>query len=296
LNTRLTEKREKIFSILLRVSGISIIIITSGIFLTLLINSIPSLKHNGIFDFIFSVNWNPIENTYGILPFIVGTLATSIVALVICIPFSLSIALFLGEYYKNGKLSMIVRSSVEIMAGIPSVIYGFWALYVLIPLVIKLQIFLKVIPYGAGIFTASIVLGIMIIPYASVLAGDSVERVPGHLKEAAYSLGATRAEVIRKVVLPNAFSGILAGIILALGRALGETMVVAMVIGNSSAMPESIFSLGNTLSSLIANEFVEAESQVHRSALIHAGAVLFLITLVINLTGKFLAGKYKGDY
>jgi phosphate transport system permease protein len=220
---------------------------------------------------------------------------SSFLALIISIPFSFAIAIYLGEYKPTGWLSNFLKNIVELIAAVPSVIYGFWGLIVLVPMVRMLEIKLGVLPYGIGIFTASLILAIMIIPYAASLGREMIRLVPSSLKEAAYSLGATRYEVIRSVVLPFTKSGLFAGILLSLGRALGETMAVTMVIGNTSLIPTSIFAPGNTMASVIANEFTEADHSVYLSALIELGLVLFLVTVVINMIGKRIIKKFTNE-
>ncbi|MDE5416421.1 phosphate ABC transporter permease subunit PstC [Labilibaculum sp. DW002] len=278
---------EKIFRYLLIGSGVLIVLIALGIVTTLIIGSIPSFKEFG-FGFIYSADWNPTEGreSYGALPFIIGTLVTSILALILTFPFAFSISLFLGEYYKNGKLPSFLRSVVELLAGIPSVVYGLWGFYALRPLVADLGLNAQ----GFGIFTSSIILAIMIIPYASSLGSEVISMVPGSLKEAAYSLGATRLEVVTSVIIPNAGSGIFAGYILALGRAIGETMAVTMLIGNSNKIPTGIFDLGNTMASLIANQFGEADGLKY-TALVEIGLLLFVITGIVNYLGKLIMRK-----
>jgi phosphate transport system permease protein len=204
----------------------------------------------------------------------------------------MAISIFIGEYFKDGPLSSFLKNTTELLAGIPSIIYGFWALFVLVPLVRNFQITLGIpLPYGVGIFSASLVLSVMIIPYAASIGREAVALVPSEIKEAAYSLGATRQEVITKVILPHARSGITAGILLALGRALGETMAVTMVIGNSNLLPSSIFSPGNTMASVIANEFAEATGRLYLSSLLEIGLLLFLVTMTINVIGKYIIKK-----
>ena len=224
--------------------------------------------------------------------FLLGTLLTSFLALIISIPFSFAVAIYLGEYNSKGWLSNLLKNTVELIAAVPSVIYGFWALVVLVPIVRSIEIKLGVTPYGIGIFTASVVLAIMIIPYAASIAREMIKIVPQSLKECAYSLGATRFEVIRSVILPYTKSGLFAGVLLSLGRALGETMAVTMVIGNTSIIPNSIFAPGNTMASVIANEFIEADRTVYLSALIELGLVLFLVTVVINMIGKRIIKRF----
>jgi len=221
-----------------------------------------------------------------------GTLLTSFLALFISIPFSFAVAIFLGEYYPKGWLPNLLKNTVELIAAVPSVIYGFWGLAVLVPIVRVFETKIGVEPVGVGIFTASLILAIMVIPYAASLGQSMIKMVPSNLKEAAYSLGATRWEVIRSVILPYTKSGLFAGILLSLGRALGETMAVTMVIGNTSLIPKSIFAPGNTMASVIANEFTEADHPVYLSALIELGLVLFLVTVVINMIGKRLTKQF----
>jgi phosphate transport system permease protein len=184
---------------------------------------------------------------------------------------------------------------VELIAAVPSVIYGFWGLLVMVPLVRSLESKLGVLPYGIGIFTASLILAIMIIPYAASLGREMIRLVPSSLKEGAYSLGATRYEVIKNVVIPYTKSGLFAGILLSLGRALGETMAVTMVIGNTSLLPTSIFAPGNTMASVIANEFTEADHTVYLSALIELGLVLFVVTVIINMIGKRIIKRFTNE-
>ena len=281
---------DAIFYGVLNLSAICLLLLLFSIFVTLCVDSLPSLKAFKI-DFLFESTWDPVFGKFGALPFLVGTLLTSFCTLCICIPFSLSISIFLGEYFRKGTASSFLKSAIELLAGIPSVIYGFWGLFVLVPLVRILEIKLGVAPYGVGIFTASLILAIMIIAYSASLGTEVIQLVPSELKEAAFSLGATRIEVIKKVVIPYARSGIFAGILLALGRALGETMAVTMVIGNSNFLPKSIFSPSNTMASVIANEFAEATETIYLSSLVEIGLLLFLVTMVINVIGKYITNR-----
>jgi phosphate transport system permease protein len=274
--------------------GACMLILVLGIFLTLIIESVPSLKHLGL-KYLWGKTWDPVNNVYGAFPFLLGTLLTSFLALIISIPFSFAIAIYLGEYNPKGWLSQFLKNTVELIAAVPSVIYGFWGLIVLVPMVRTLETKLGILPYGIGIFTASLVLAIMIIPYAASLGREMIRLVPPPLKEAAYALGSTRFEVIRNVVLPYTRSGLFAGILLSLGRALGETMAVTMVIGNTSLIPTSIFAPGNTMASVIANEFTEADHTVYLSALIELGLVLFIVTVIINMVGKRIIKRFTND-
>ncbi len=287
-------RTETVFNKTLMIMGLIMIIIVLGILLTLIIQSMPSIKALGP-SYLWGKVWNPVEDVYGAWPFLLGTLLTSFLALIISIPFSISVAIFLGEYHPQGWLPNLLKDTVELIAAVPSVIYGFWGLAVLVPIVRNLESHIGVAPVGVGIFSSSLILAIMIIPYAASLGRSMINMVPSHLKEAAYALGATRWEVIRSVVLPYTKSGLFAGILLSLGRALGETMAVTMVIGNTSLIPKNIFSPGNTMASVIANEFTEADKPVYLSALIELGLVLFLVTVVINMIGKKIIDRVTND-
>jgi len=287
-------RMESIFRRTLVILALVMVILVLGIMLTLIIESIPSIKSLG-FKYLWGKTWDPVNNVYGAFPFLIGTLLTSFLALIIAMPFSFAIAIYLGEYKPKGWLSNSLKNIVELIAAVPSVIYGFWGLVVLVPLVRTLEMKLHVLPYGIGIFTSSVILAIMIIPYAASMGREMIKMVPSSLKEAAYSLGATRFEVIRSVILPYAKSGLFAGILLSLGRALGETMAVTMVIGNTSTIPDSIFAPGNTMASVIANEFTEADHTLYLSALIELGLVLFLVTVVINMVGKRIIKRFINE-
>jgi phosphate transport system permease protein len=282
---------EKFFQKGLGLTGIILIIMLLSIFITLLISSTPSIKHLGI-RFLYGDAWNPVTDEYGALPFLIGTLLTSLLALIISTPFALSIAIFLGEYYPVGMVSNIFKNIIELLASIPSVVYGFWGMVVLVPIIRNLELKLHVLPYGVGILTSSIILAIMIIPYSVSLSRQVISMVPPTLKEGAYSLGATRFEVIKKIIIPHTRSGLFAAVLLALGRALGETMAVTMLIGNSHYLPTSIFSPSNTMASVIANEFTEATGNIYLSVLIEMGLLLFIVTTLINISGRQIIKRY----
>ena len=256
-----------------------------AIFLTLFIQSIPSIKAIG-FDFFVKSKWDPVTSEFGSLPFLLGTLITSFLALLITIPFTLSVSLLLGEYYPKGFFSNLLRNCIELLGGVPSIIYGFWGLFFFVPIIRAIEPSLGVPPLGIGIFTASFLLFIMVIPYSASIGREVISLVPADLKQAALALGCTKYEVIKLIVLPYARSGIFAGILLALGRALGETMAVTMVIGNRNAIPESLFGPANTMASVIANEFTEAAGEVYLSSLVEMGLLLFLVTTIISIIGK----------
>jgi phosphate transport system permease protein len=286
------ETAENFFQKLLIITGCSICVLLIAIFITLLIKSHLAIKTLG-FSFIFGSSWDPIFQHFGAFPFVLGTILTSFLALLISLPFSLALSLLLGEYFQTGIFSSIIKSAIELLAGIPSVIYGLWAIFFLVPLVRSFELMAGIMPYGVGIFSAALILAIMIIPYSTSLAREIIQAVPNDLKEAGMALGATRFEVIKKIVLPYASSGIFAGILLSLGRALGETMAVTMVIGNNNNYPESIFAPGNTLASVIANEFAEATFALHISSLVALGLYLFIITAIINFFGRLIIRKFS---
>jgi phosphate transport system permease protein len=275
--------KDKLFKQSLFLASLLILLICGGIVYALVSRSYETFAHFGFFHFIFSTAWNPTagHEDYGALCFITGTLLTSLLALLFCFPFSLPVALFTGEYFKGKKVAALISSVIDLLAGIPSIVYGLWGFYTLRPLMEKLDLSQQ----GFGILTSSIVLAIMIIPYAASLSSEFIRMVPNDLKEGAYSLGATRYEVMRTISLPQAGPGIFAAYILALGRALGETMAVTMLIGNTTNMPTSITGTGNTMASIIANQFGEADG-LKLSSLIAMGLLLFLVTAIINFLGK----------
>jgi phosphate transport system permease protein len=281
---------ERAFRRILCIAGMTVFVLLVAIFLSLVVASLPSIKQLG-FGFLWGRVWDPVALEFGALPFLVGTLATSFLALLIAVVFAVPTSIFLGEYYPEGVPSTFLRTVIELLAGIPSVIYGFWGLFFLVPAVRWLEALVGAPPLGVGILTSSLILSVMIIPYAASIGREVITLVPSDLKEAALSLGATRFEMIRKVVLPYARSGMFAGILLSLGRALGETMAVTMVIGNANRLPTSIFSPANTMASLIANEFTEATGSVYLAALIQIGLLLFVVTTIINIVGKLIIAK-----
>lgn len=283
------DKTEKRFDLILKVTALFVVALFVVICLTLIVASVPSIKTFG-FGFFIGKTWDVASEKFGALPFLVGTLLTSFLALAISIPFSIAISIFLGESFKEGAISTFLRSSVEVLAGIPSVIFGLWGLFLLMPFVRMIEMQVGVVPHGVGILTVSLILAIMVIPFSASIGREVVTLVPSDLKEAAYSLGATRFEVIKNIIIPYARSGIFAGLLLALGRAIGETMAVTMLIGNSNFLPTGIFSPANTMASVIANEFAEATG-ITASSLIYVGLVLFLVTTIVNIIGTYVIKK-----
>jgi phosphate transport system permease protein len=276
------------------------------------IEAVPAIKVFGL-GFAFNQEWNPVKvrdlaqgedgiGVYGVLPMIYGTLATSFIALFLAVPIGVGTAIFLSE----GFLPISVRTTliflIELLAAIPSVVYGLWGIFVLIPLIKPVGSWLNVhlgwIPLfstdasGPGLMPAALVVTIMILPLITSLSRDSLASLPPDLRQASMGLGATRWETIFKILLPAAFSGIIGAIILALGRAMGETMAVTMLIGNSNQISPSLFAPGNTISSLLANQFAEAGG-LQVSALMYAALILFVLTLLVNVGAEWLVMKVK---
>lgn len=281
---------DKLYRIILFVAALVMPVVCGGVLYALVTDAYEAFEYFGFLNFLTSSEWSYTEGNelYGALSFITGTLMTTLLALIFCIPLSLPVALFVGEYFKGTKIASVLSTITDLLAGIPSIIYGLWGFYTLRPIMIALNIS----PQGSGVLTASLVLAIMIVPYAASLSAEFVKMVPTDLKESAYSLGATHAEVIRKVVFPVAGSGIFSSYILAIGRALGETMTVTMLIGNTNNIPDSITSTGNSMASIIANQFGEADG-LRLSSLIAIGLILFLITAFINMIGKVMIKRAR---
>lgn len=282
--------QDKLFKVLLILSAIVIPVIGGGIIYSLTVDASGAFEEFGFCHFIFSDDWVTTagKESYGALPFITGTLLTTALALLMCIPFSLPVALFTGEYFRGKKIAAVLGTVIDLLAGIPSIIYGLWGFYVLRTVFMHLNLS----PQGSGILTAAFVLAIMIVPYAASLSAEFIKMVPSDLKEGAYAMGATRAEVIKRVIFPMAGSGIFSAYILAIGRALGETMTVTMLIGNTNQMPDTLRTTGNTMASIIANQFGEADG-LKLSSLIAIGLLLFLITAIINIIGKILIRRAR---
>lgn len=281
--------------------ALSVLIVLIGIIISLIIGAWPAFKEFGP-AFISTVEWDPVNDKYGALIAIVGTLATSLIALLIAFPISFGIALFLTEICPTA-LRRPLGTAVELLAGVPSIIYGMWGLFVFAPLfgdyvqpllhhtLGKLPVIGQVFSgpmMGIGILTAGLILSVMIIPFIASVMRDVFEIVPAVLKESAYGLGCTRWEVMRKIVLPYTKSGVVGGVMLGLGRALGETMAVTFVIGNAHQLSWSIFAAGNSIASTLANEFAEAESSLHVSSLFALGLILFVITFIVLSAAKLM--------
>jgi phosphate transport system permease protein len=254
----------------------------------------PAISKFGL-GFITGIQWSPNREVFGVLPVLIGTAASSFLALLVALPLGLAIALFLSEDFLPPAIRQLIRFVVELLAAIPSVVYGLWGIFVVIPLVqnygavvaAKLGFipFLAGPAYGNSLLTASLVLSLMVLPTITAISRSSLVAVPYALREGSYALGATRWETILSVIIPTAAPGIVASGILAFGRAMGETMAVAMLIGNSQRLSWSLLSPSNTLSALLANQFAEADG-IQVSALMYAAALLVLLTLGVNIAGE----------
>lgn len=278
---------------ILTVAALLFLLLFAAFVFTLTAASAPTISASG-FAFLTGKEWNPVTLNFGAWPFIAGTLLTSFLALGISLPFSLAVGILLGEYVRSPRLAKLANTFINILASIPSVVYGLWGLTAVVPIVQKLESLAGAPPYGVGILSASIVLAIMIIPFMSSITREVLKNVPDTMRLGALALGTTRQEMLTGIAIPYVRSGIAAGILLALGRALGETMAVTMLIGNATRVPNSVFSIGNTLASVIASQFNEAESDIHRSAMIELALILLVITLVINWAGSRAIARTEG--
>lgn len=285
------------------VAAFLVLAIFAGMFVALLQGSYPALREFG-FGFLTSSKWNPVTNKFGILPLIYGTLVTSAIAMLFAVPIGIGIAIFLTELCPR-SLRRPIAIAIELLAGIPSIIYGIWGLFVFAPFFQKtVQPWLIDVlsplpyighlfagpPYGIGVFTSGFILAIMILPLISSLTRDVFDITPPVLKEAAYGLGCTVSEVLTRVVLPYAREGVVGAAMLALGRALGETMAVTFVIGNAHRISPSLFAPGTSISASIANEFSEAVDPLYQSSLLAAGLFLMFITFGVLALARLMLG------
>jgi phosphate transport system permease protein len=292
---------DNVYRWLTRLAAIGVLAILGGVIVSLFIGSLPALREFG-FSFLTEQRWNPVTEKFGALAPVYGTVVTSFIAMLIAVPVGLMIAVFLTELCPL-VLRRPIGIAIELLAGIPSIIYGIWGLFVFAPFLQEtLQPALITIfgnvpvlsalfegpPYGIGVLTASLVLAIMVLPFITSISRDVFEAVPPVLKEAAYGLGCTTWEVVRFVVLPYARVGVIGGVMLGLGRALGETMAVTFVIGNAHKISSSIIAPGTTISATIANEFTEAVGTLYTSSLIALGLILFVITFFVLAAARYM--------
>jgi len=290
-----------LFRVLTRVAAIAVLVILDGVIISLIDGSLPALRAFGL-NFLIEERWNPVTEKFGALAPIYGTLVTSFIAMLIAVPVGLLIAVFLTELCPMW-LRRPIGIAIELLAGIPSIIYGIWGLFVFAPfLQDTLQPFLIATfgnipvlstlfagpPYGIGMLTAGLILAIMVLPFVTSISRDVFDAVPPVLKEAAYGVGCTTWEVVRYVVLPYTRVGVIGGVMLGLGRALGETMAVTFVIGNAHKVSASLLAPGTTISATIANEFTEAVGDLYTSSLIALGLILFVITFIVLAIARYM--------
>ncbi|QIG04435.1 phosphate ABC transporter permease PstC [Proteus sp. ZN5] len=297
-----SKRGDVIFSALVRLAALITLLLLTGIIVSLIFASWPSIQQFG-FSFLWTKEWDPPAQEFGALVPIYGTIVTSIIALVIAVPVSFGIALFLTELAPNW-LKRPLGIAIELLAAIPSIVYGMWGLFVFAPLFATyfqepVGNVLSSIPivgelfsgpaFGIGILAAGVILAIMIIPYIASVMRDVFEQTPVMMKESAYGIGCTTWEVIWNIVLPYTRNGVIGGVMLGLGRALGETMAVTFIIGNTYQLDSaSLFMPGNSITSALANEFAEAETGLHTAALMELGLILFVITFIVLAISKFM--------
>ncbi len=281
--------------------AIFVLVLLGSVIIALIDGALPALKHFG-FAFIWTESWNPVTERFGAWAPILGTLITSAIAMILGIPIGLGIAIFITELCPP-FLKRPIGVTIELLAGIPSIIYGMWGLFVFAPFLQRtVEPFLadtfgeipiigelfSGTPYGIGMLNAGLILGIMVLPFITSISRDVFETVPPMLKESAYGIGCTTWEVVRYVVLPYTRVGVIGGVMLGLGRALGETMAVTFVIGNAHKISASILAPGTTISATIANEFTEAVGDLYTSSLIALGLILFVITFIVLAIARYM--------
>jgi phosphate transport system permease protein len=287
-------------------AALFVLLLLGAVLVSLVIGAWPAIRSFG-FGFLFSQSWNPVTDKFGGLAPIYGTIVTSLIAMLIAVPIGIGIAVFLTEKCPM-KLRRPIGTAIELLAGIPSIIFGIWGLFVLAPFLqstlqpalIKTFGNVPVLssvfagpPYGIGMLTAALILAIMVLPFITAVSRDVFESVPPVLKEAAYGLGCTTWEVVRNIVIPHTRVGIIGGIMLGLGRALGETMAVTFVIGNAHKISASVLAPGTTISATIANEFTEAVGDLYTSSLILLGLILFIISLIVLTAARLLLRRLE---
>jgi phosphate transport system permease protein len=290
-----------VFHRITKTAAVFVLVVLGGVIVSLFLGALPALQEFG-FGFLTAQSWNPVTEKFGALAPIYGTVITSLIAMLIAVPFGLMIAMFLTELCPMW-LRRPIGIAIELLAGIPSIIYGIWGLFVFAPFIQQyvqppviaafenvpvLSTLFAGPPFGIGILTASLILAIMVLPFVTSISRDVFDAVPPVLKEAAYGLGWTQWEVWRYVVLPFTRVGVIGGVMLGLGRALGETMAVTFVIGNAHKISGSLFAPGTTISATIANEFTEAVGDLYTSSLIELGLILFFITFVVLAIARYL--------
>jgi phosphate transport system permease protein len=301
---------DNLFSFLTAAASFSVVILIIGILYVLVSESSLAIGRFGIWKFLSSADWDPVRESFGALTNIYGTILTTFLSLVIAIPVAIGIAIFVTEISPN-FLKGPIGGAIELLAAIPSIIYGMWGLFTLSPIMSNtIEPFLKKVfgaaplvgilfrgtPMGIDILTASIILSIMIIPFTASISRDSFNLTPAVVKESAYAIGATKWEVVKNVVIPYSKLGVFGGIVLSLGRALGETMAVAFVLGNNHKIATSLFDAAATITVTLANEFAEADKDIYLSSLFYLALVLFVMSFITLAVAKFFLLRAERKY
>ncbi len=298
------------FSLITALASLTVILLVMGIFAVLLRESSLAVSKFGVVNFLTSTDWNPVKESFGAATTIYGTVITTLLALIIAVPTAIGIAIFVTEIAPN-FLKGPIGIAIELLAAIPSIIYGMWGLFTLAPLMSRyiepalqkslgklplLGILFQGTPMGIDIFTASVILSIMIIPFTASISRDAFNLTPAVVKESAYAIGTTQWEVVKDVILPYSKLGVFGGIALSLGRALGETMAVAFVLGNNHQITTSLFQAAATITVSLANEFTEADTDMYLSSLFYLALVLFVLSFIVLAIAKFFLLKAERRY
>ncbi|MDJ0797557.1 MAG: phosphate ABC transporter permease subunit PstC [Calothrix sp. MO_167.B12] len=299
--SQLDKSLDRGFIWLTRFFALAIAVVLLWIAVQVGIQAMPAIQEFGV-NFLANSAWNPVKNNYGVLPQIYGTLVSSLIGLLIAVPIGVGTAILLSENFLPSQVRTVMVFLVELLAAIPSVVYGIWGIFVLVPILSNMGKWLHGVlgwlpifgssPTGPGMLPAGVILAIMTLPIITAISRDALISVPPSLRQAAVGLGATRWETILKVLVPAAFSGIVSAVMLALGRAMGETMAVTMLIGNANKINFSLFAPANSIASLLANQFAEADG-LQVAALMYAALVLFVLTLVVNIFAELIVQRVK---
>ncbi|HHN64903.1 MAG TPA: phosphate ABC transporter permease subunit PstC [Nitrospirae bacterium] len=299
-----------LFGTLTGIASLSVVVLIGGIFFALLIESIPAIERFGIIRFITTVDWDPVAEVFGAASTLYGTAVTTVLSLLFAIPVAIGIAIFITEIAPS-FLKGPIGTAIELLAAIPSIIYGMWGLFTLAPIMEEyiepflqgslgrvplLGILFQGTPMGIDLFTASVILSIMIIPFTASVARDSFNLTPSIVKESAYAVGATKWEVVKDVVLPYSKLGVFGGVVLSLGRALGETMAVAFVLGNNHQITSSLFDAAATITVSLANEFTEADTDIYLSSLYYLALLLFVMSFITLAIAKLFLLRAERRY
>jgi phosphate transport system permease protein len=298
------------FHVTTAMAAFGIVLVVAGTFYVLIIQSLPAIRKFGFAGFIFSTDWDPVRESFGAATNLFGTAVTTVLSMVIAVPVALGIAVFLTEI-APGFLRGPIGAAIELLAAIPSIIYGMWGLFTLAPLMQNyiepalissvgklpfIGVLFQGTPMGIDLLTASVILSIMIIPFTASVARDSFNLTPAIIKESAYAVGATRWEVIKDVVMPYSKQGVWGGIILSLGRALGETMAVAFVLGNNHQITKSLLDAAATITVTLANEFTEADTDIYLSSLFYLALLLFALSFIVLAAAKLMLARNERKF